>query len=111
MRHRAAASVASAADAHGAEDALVAGAAAEVARQPLPDLVVGGVGVALEQRRGRHDEPRRAEPALQPVLGLERGLHRAELAVGGEALDGGDLGAVGLHGEDEARARPPGRRG
>ena len=37
------------------------------------------------------------------MLGLERRLHRVQLAVGGEALDGRDLGAVGLHGEHEAR--------
>ena len=36
------------------------------------------------------------------MLLLEGGLHRVELAVLGQALDGGDLGAVGLDGEHGA---------
>ncbi len=48
-------------------DALVARAATEVAAQPPCDLASRRRGVALQQRRGRHDHPRRAEPALDGV--------------------------------------------
>ena len=51
-----------------------------------------------------HDEPRRAEPALQAVRLTERLLHRAERPVGGtDALDRDDVGALGLHREHQAR--------
>ena len=50
-------------------------------------------------------KPGRAEAALQAVAVAERLLHVAQLPVGGrQALDGGDLGAVGLHGEHQAGA-------
>ena len=91
--------------ADGGEDALVAGAAAEVAGQRDADLVVGRVRVVAQERGRRHDEAGRAEPALQAVVVAERRLDRRQRAVGAaEALDGGDLGAVGLHGEHQARA-------
>ena len=49
---------------HGVEDLLVAGAAAEVARQGLADLGVARGGRAPQQVLGRHDQARRAEAAL-----------------------------------------------
>ena len=58
------------------DDALVAGAAAQVARQRLADLLVGRVRVVAQERGHRHDEARRAEAALQPVAVAERRLHR-----------------------------------
>ena len=38
----------------------------------------------------------------QKLVLMERHLHRVELSVGGQPLDGGHLMAVGLHGEDVA---------
>ena len=63
-----------------------------------------GVAVAREQRGGRDDEPGRAEAALHGARGDERALHRVQAAVGGEALDGHDLAAVGLRAVHEAGA-------
>src|SRR6478752_7145438 len=71
----------------GLDDVLVAGAATQVARQTEPDLVLGRVGVRVQQRTRGHHHPRRAEAALEPVLLLEALLHRVELAGGPEALD------------------------
>src|SRR3954469_2885316 len=80
-------------DLHRLDDPLVTGAATEVAREPLFDLVEGGVRVVLEERLHAHHEARRAETALQAVGLAERLLHRAERAVGRtDALDGGDVG-------------------
>src|SRR5262245_28232622 len=79
------------------QDPLVAGAAAEVAGQALSYLLLGRIRVVAEERGDRHDEPGRAEAALEPVIVAERGLHRRQLAVGAaDALDGRDVGAVGL---------------
>ena len=59
---------------------------------------------ALEQRRGRDDEPGRAEAALHRARVDERLLHRVQLVAGAEALDRDDLVAVRLRREHEARA-------
>src|SRR5215471_5411108 len=87
----------------GLHDVVIAGAAAEVALEPVPDLALGRLGIALEELRRRHDHARRAEPALQPVLLPEALLDRVQLAVLGHALDGLHLDAVALHGEERAR--------
>ena len=50
---------------HGADDLVVAGAAAEVAGQPVARLVFGRVRVGVEQRLGGDQQARRAEAALQ----------------------------------------------
>src|SRR5918997_1965193 len=82
---------------HGLDDVLVAGAAAEVALQVLPDLLLRGVRVLLEEADGGHDHARRAVTALQPVRLVEGPLHRVPLAVLGDPLHGRDLAPVGLH--------------
>src|SRR5678815_1078679 len=56
---------------HRLHDVLVAGAAAEVARQRPPHLFLGRVGVLVQQRLGGHHHARGAEAALQTVLVLE----------------------------------------
>jgi hypothetical protein len=68
----------------------------------VPDLVLGRLGIALEELRRGHDHARRAEPALQPVLLPEGVLDRVQLAVLGHAFDRGDLRAVGLDGQHGA---------
>ena len=85
------------------DDVHVAGAAAEVAADPLADLRLGRVGVLAEQPGGLHDHPRGAEAALEAVLVPERLLERMEGGAVGHALDGPDLAAVGLDGEHRAR--------
>src|SRR5918995_7458772 len=59
--------------------------------------------VLLEQGGRAHQHPGRAVAALQRVVGRERLLQRAQLAVlGCEPFDGAQLGAVRLHGEEHA---------
>src|SRR5712692_11485814 len=85
------------------DDVLVAGAPAEVPLDPQPNLLLGWVRIAFQQLLGRQDHTRRAEAALETVLVPEGLLERVKLATLGQALDGGDLGAVRLHGKDRAR--------
>src|SRR5262245_9684151 len=73
---------------HGLDDVLVAGAAAQVARQREAHLVLGRVGVGVQQGPGRQHHARRAEPALEAVLARETLLHGVELAGGAQPLDG-----------------------
>src|SRR4051812_17065493 len=89
--------------AHGLDDVVVTGAPAQVAFEPVPDLVLARIRRAATQVGRTHDHPRCAEPALQAMVLLERGLHRVQLAAGGEPLDRGDLGALGLDREHGAR--------
>ena len=65
----------------------------------IADLVLGGARVALQQLAGSHDHAGRTEAALEAVLVPERLLHGMQIAIEGQAFDGNDLGAVGLHGE------------
>ena len=61
------------------DDVVIARAAAEVAREPLADLALGRVGVALEQVGRGHDHARRAVAALQAVLRVEALLERVQV--------------------------------
>ena len=90
---------------HGVEDLLVPGAAAEVPRERLADLVVGRVGNAAAGDR----RPRRRSPACRSRTARRPSSANASctgcsVAVRGEPLDRDDLVAVRLRGEDEARA-------
>src|SRR2546426_4028189 len=84
---------------------LVTGAAAQPGRDPLTDLRLRRVGVDVQEIERRHEHPRRAEAALEPVVLAERFLERMELAGLREPLDRHDLRAVRLNGEHDARAR------
>src|SRR3954463_10270569 len=50
------------------DDVLIAGAAAEVARDALADVVLARLRVVGQEIRGAHDHARRTEAALQAVL-------------------------------------------
>ena len=89
---------------HGVEDLRVAGAATEVARQRLADLVVARVGAARKQVDRRDDEPRRAEAALDGACVDERLLDRMQAPPSRQPFDRRHLVPVGLHGEHEAGA-------
>src|SRR3546814_925920 len=52
----------------GLDDVVITRAAADVALQPLADLVFLGIGVLLQKVHGGHHHARRAEAALQPVM-------------------------------------------
>src|SRR5215813_6321903 len=73
------------------DDVLVAGAAAEVARQRPAHLFLGRIRVGVQQCLGGHHHPGGAEPALQAVLLLEALLQRVQFAGGGQALHRFDL--------------------
>src|SRR5262249_40862998 len=81
---------------NGVDDMLVARAPAEVAFEPVPDLLLARVGLAREQLTAGHDHARGAEPALEAVLRPERVLEGVQLAVLSQSLDRRHLGAVGL---------------
>src|SRR6185437_8611312 len=53
--------------ADGGDDVLVSGAAADAARDRGADLLLGGVGVLVQQRPRGHQHARRAEAALERV--------------------------------------------
>ena len=71
-------------------DAMIGGAAAEVARHGLVDVLVAGVRVALEEGGGGHELAGLAITALGHVE-FAPGLLQGMRAVGGKTFDGGDL--------------------
>src|SRR5262249_7961087 len=82
----------------------VTGAAADVARQVLPDLGLRRGRVPLQEVDRGEYEARRAEAALEAVLVLKRPLDRVQFAGLREPFDRLDRGAVRLDGEQQARA-------
>src|SRR3954453_1391790 len=85
------------------DDVLVARTAADRARGPRADLLVGRLWVLVEQRPRRHQHPGRTEAALERVLLMEALLDRVELPVLLERFDGADL--VALAHRRKCRAR------
>src|SRR5690606_16458687 len=73
---------------HGLCDALVGSTTAEIAAHAFPDTlgIVTGMSFVDESDRA-HYLPRRAEAALEAVMGNEGGLHRMERIAVGEAFD------------------------
>src|SRR5450755_2806258 len=69
------------------DNVLIPGTAAEIARDPVPDLGFGWLGIMREQRAGREHHARRAESALQPVLFPESLLHGMQPSGWRHALD------------------------
>src|SRR5215471_3251612 len=82
---------------------LVAGTAAEVALQTVPDLFCTGIGIALQDLGRSHDHSRRAVAALQAMMFPESLLDGMLLAALRQALDGGDCGTVSLGRQHGAR--------
>src|SRR5262245_59912070 len=86
------------------DDLGIGGAAAEIAREVVPDLILVRIGMRLQQLRRHQHEARRAVPALEGA-GLDEGfLHGAEIERVRirERLDGPHLGAVDEGGQVEA---------
>src|SRR5262245_65776294 len=54
---------------HGVNDVLVAGAATEIAFQPVTDLLFGGARIILEQSARGHNHSGRAIRAVEPESG------------------------------------------
>ena len=77
---------------HGLDDLRIRRAPAQIARKIMPDLVLVGIRILLEQLPCHQDEARRAEAALEGAA-LDKGLlHGVEPALG------------------DARSSPPPRR-
>src|SRR5690242_6265744 len=57
---------------HGRDDALVSGAAAEIARDGDADVVIGRIGVVAQELDQCRQHARRAEAALKAVVLAER---------------------------------------
>src|SRR5207302_7075682 len=91
----------------GLENLLIAGAAAQIARQGFTNLIARRVRMLVEQRLGRDEQPRRAVPALRRAEVGEGVLQRMKASVGGEPFDRCDAPAVALEAEHEAREHGP----
>src|SRR5208282_1149807 len=81
---------------HGLDDLLVSRAAAEVAFDALFYLGDAGLRVLPQEFADRHHHAARAIAALDGVVLVEGGLDGGELPAFGFALDGLDLGSIGL---------------
>ena len=84
------------------DDVLVPRAAADRAGDRRADLLLGRIGVLVEQRARGHQHAGRAEAALQRVQLVEALLDRVELAVDLERLDRADLVALAHRRQDRA---------
>ena len=86
---------------HRANNAGVAGAAAQIAGQAVLDFLDAGPWVPVQERDRRHDHSRRAVSALDGALVDKGFLDGRELAVFRHAFDGRDLLALHFIGENQ----------
>src|SRR5678815_5410244 len=92
---------------HRFHDLVVPGAPAEIAREPVADLGLRRLDIALEQRLRGDEDARRADPALQRGVLEELLLERMEGLAVRHALDRLDRAAPRLAAEHEAGADEP----
>src|SRR5256885_10809087 len=92
---------------NGGHDLVVPGAPAEVAGEPVTDLRLARIRIALEQGPAGHQEAGRADPALQRRVLQELRLQRMERLALGHALDRLDPAPAYLAAQHEARADEP----
>src|SRR5262249_19805626 len=88
--------------AHGLDDVLVAGAAAEIGREKIENVIIREVGIRLQRIHRQHQKTRRTEPALKRVMLDECALYRMQLVAVGEAFDRADALALRLDREHQA---------
>src|SRR6185295_10373499 len=79
----------------GTDDAVVRAAAAEVLVQRLAHLLLRRLSIGGKQRRSSDGDAAHAVPALRRLLGNQRALDRMKLTVAAQALNGGDVLALG----------------
>src|SRR5215813_4508548 len=91
--------------ADGAHDADISGAAAQVAAELEADAPLVGVGKTRDDVARRDQHSRRAEPALQTVLGRERAPQRDHDRVVFQSFDRRDLRALAQDRIGDARPR------
>src|SRR5262249_21833112 len=92
---------------HRAHYLVVAGAAAEIACQPVAHFRLGRIRLSFEQRLGGDQEARRADAALQCGVLDELALQGMQFVAPRHALDRSDRLAVGLHAQHQAGAHEP----
>ena len=86
----------------GSDDFVVAGAAAEIAREVEADLVLGRLGVLGQEPFALHDEAGSADTALQRSSFEERLLDRVQPGRRGDTFDRADGRPFGLDRQHEA---------
>ena len=86
----------------GLHDVLVPGATAEVAGKCPAHVVLGGIGIALEECFRREHHAGGAKTTLQTVLLLEAFLNGMQFTGGSHAFNGFHFVTVGLNGEHGA---------
>src|SRR2546428_2945510 len=85
----------------------VARTPAEVARDRVADLLLGGLRVVVEQGRRRHQHAGNAEPALRHAVADERVLDGRERSRPRQPLDRRDRAPARLHRQHEAARHEP----
>src|SRR5262245_28585878 len=90
---------------HRPHDADIAGAAAQVAAKPQPDVPLAGLGEPQDEVARRDQHAGGTEAALQRMLAGERGAQLGGDLVVVEALDGGDARALAGERIGDAGAR------
>ena len=88
---------------HGIENLLVAGAAADIAAEPLLDFLAVGERIGAQRRGRRHHHAGDAVAALAGAGLVEGLLQHAEFAGFRQRLDGLDLRALRLRHRQQAR--------
>src|SRR5262245_12094006 len=88
--------------AHGLDDVLIAGAAAQIGRQKSENILLREGGIGLQRIRSHHQETRAAEPALNRVVLDGCALHWMQLVATGEGFYCADALARGLDREHQA---------
>ncbi len=91
----------------GADDLVIAGAAAQIAGQPVADFGFVGSGLRSSKRLRRDQNAGRADAALQSVHFQKLALQRMQLAILRHAFDRFDLAAVGFGRQHKAGADQP----
>jgi hypothetical protein len=89
---------------YGLHDIGVGGAAAQVARQVVTDVVRRWLRVSVQQFLGHENEAGGAEAALECAVLNKRFLDRMELIAGGQSLDGSHFGSIDKSGQEETTA-------
>ena len=90
----------------GGNDRDIAGTAAEMATEKFAQVRLVGRRIVAQVPVERHENARRAEPALQGVMSTERVLQDGQTPrLRFEALDRAEPRSVGLSCQREARAR------
>src|SRR5687768_13453879 len=89
---------------NGANDLVIACAAAKIASKAKTDFLCGRIRVLVEQRLGCNQKARSADAALKGGMGNEIFLQGMELVALGHAFDCSNLGALDFSAEHEAGA-------